>query len=101
MTTTLNASIETIRNSYQYLSNEYGVKRVGIFGSIAKGSDRTDSDLDLVIEFSKPIGLKFIDLTEYLETLFNRRVDILTADGIENIRNTKVADDIKRNIVYV
>ncbi len=101
MKSTLNTSIETIRESYPYLSNEYGVKRIGIFGSIAKNTERTDSDLDLVVEFSKPIGLKFIDLTEYLETLFNRKVDILTQDGIDNIRNSKIAEDIKRNIVYV
>lgn len=100
-TSTLSAAVEIIRERYPYLSKEYGIKKIGIFGSIARNADRTDSDIDLVIEFTGPIGLKFIELTEYFERLFDRKVDILTPDGIENIRNTKIADDIKRSIVYV
>jgi predicted nucleotidyltransferase len=55
----------------------------------------------LVVEFKRPIGLKFIELIEYLEIIFNKEVDILTPAGIDSIRIKKVAEDIKRNIIYV
>ncbi|MFX1299190.1 MAG: nucleotidyltransferase family protein, partial [Promethearchaeota archaeon] len=58
------------------------------------------SDIDVVVEFEKPIGLAFMDLAEYLEDLFNKKVDILTSAGIKSIRIEKVAEDIKRSIVY-
>ena len=60
-----------------------------------------DSDLDIVVEFNKPIGFKFNRLVEYLENLFGRKVDVLTKDGLENIRVKEVARNIERNLVYV
>lgn len=97
----LDSTIATIRESYPYLSREYGVTRIGVFGSVAKKVEGKDSDVDLVVEFAKPIGLKFIELTDYLEAVLGRKVDVLTREGIENIRIKKVADDIKRTIIYV
>jgi predicted nucleotidyltransferase len=99
--TTLDSTIETIRERYPYLSREYGIRKIGLFGSVAKKTERIDSDIDIVVELAKPIGLKFVELTDYLETLFDRRVDVLTQEGIDNIRIKDVADDIKRTIIYV
>ena len=96
-----NTALKIIKEKYSYLSTEFGVKKIGFFGSIAKGIETEDSDIDVVVEFKRPIGLKFIDLVEYLESLFNRKVDVLTLDGIGNIRNREIAEDIKRNIFYV
>ena len=52
---------DILKNEYPYLISEYGVKRIGLFGSYAKGVQNEDSDIDIVAEFSKPIGLKFIE----------------------------------------
>ena len=84
-----------------YLASEYGVKRIGLFGSYAKGIPTQASDIDIVVEFERPIGFRFIELTEYLERLLGKRVDVLTDAGIQGIRNPRVADDIKESIVYV
>ena len=96
-----NATLELIKEKYSYLSTEFGVKKIGFFGSVAKGIENEDSDIDIVVELKRPIGLKFIELVEYLESIFNRKVDVLTPDGIENIRIREIAEDIKRNIIYV
>lgn len=93
--------IRLIKENYNILNSEYDVSRIGIFGSATKGSLREDSDLDLVVEFKKPIGFKFIRLAEYLEQLFGKKVDLLTKDGIKNIRVKEVAADIERNLIYV
>jgi len=41
-----------------------------------------------------------IGLIDYLEKLFDRKVDVLTSEGVKNIRVKKVAEDIKRNLIY-
>lgn len=91
----------TLRKQYPYLAKTYGVKRIGVFGSYAKGISHEKSDIDLVAEFERPIGLKFVELTEYLENLFNRPVDVLTPAGIDNIRNKRIAKEIRESILYV
>lgn len=93
--------IRLIKEHYNVLSAEYGVSRIGIFGSAVKGTMTEDSDLDIVVEFKQPIGFKFIRLVEYLENLFGRKVDVVTKDGIKNIRVKEVARNIERNLVYV
>lgn len=99
--TTRNSTLELIKEKYSYLSDEFGVEKIGVFGSVAKETEREDSDIDIVVKLRKPIGLKFIELVEYLESLLNTKVDVLTQEGINNIRIKEIADDIKRNIVYV
>ena len=97
----LDEVIKKIKSQYPYLSSEFGIKRIGVFGSVAKQADSDQSDIDLVVEFERPIGLKFISLAEYLEKLFGRNVDILTKDGIRNIRVKRVSTDIEKDIIYV
>ncbi len=84
-----------------YYVSEYGVKRIGLFGSYAKGTSTKGSDIDIVVEFEKPIGLKFMEFAQYLEDLLGTGVDILTPAGIESIRIDQVARDITESIVYV
>jgi uncharacterized protein len=98
---THNATLKLVKEKYPYLLAEFGVEKIGVFGSIAKGIEKEDSDIDIVVKLQKPLGLKFTELVEYLENLFHKKVDVLTQDGIENIRIKEVAEDIKRNIIYV
>ncbi len=93
--------IEKIKRQYPYLSSEFGVKRIGLFGSIAKQTENKESDIDILVEFDRPVGLKFVLLVEYMEKLFGRKVDILTKEGIRNIRIKKVSSDIEKDIIYV
>ncbi|MBU0700996.1 nucleotidyltransferase family protein [bacterium] len=79
-----------LKEHYNVLVTEYGVSRIGIFGSVVTGIMREDSDLDIVVEFNQPIGFKFIKFVEYLENLFGRKVDVVTKDGIKNIRVKEV-----------
>jgi predicted nucleotidyltransferase len=54
-----------------------------------------------MIEFNGPIGLKFVELGEFLEGLLGTRVDILTRAGINAIRVKRAAKAIERNLEYV
>ncbi len=59
--------IKTIKNEKPHLAAEFNVKKIGLFGSFAKGKQTGKSDKDIFIEFSKPIGFKFLELCNYLE----------------------------------
>jgi predicted nucleotidyltransferase len=93
--------IDILRKELPFFVSEYGVKRIGLFGSYAKGKPTESSDIDLIVEFKRPIGLKFIRFTDHIEKILGSRVDILTPAGVESIRVEKVARDIKESIVYV
>lgn len=90
-----------LREKYPYLVAEYGVKRIGLFGSYAKDLPHETSDVDLVVEFERPIGFRFVEFAEYLEGLLGKKVDILTPAGIQGIRLAHIARDIEDSIVYV
>ncbi|MBZ0167839.1 Nucleotidyltransferase domain protein [Candidatus Methylomirabilis lanthanidiphila] len=48
---------KVLREIYPYMASEYGVKRIGLFGSYAKDTPTETSDLDLVVEFDRPRSL--------------------------------------------
>ena len=91
----------TLKKETPFLADEYGVKKIGFFGSFATGEQSSKSDVDIVVEFGRPIGLKFMELADYLEKLLGRKVDLLTPDGIKGIRIKSVASRIRRSIIYV
>ncbi len=93
--------IEILKKELPYLKNNFNLKKIGLFGSFAKDTAKENSDVDIIVEFEKPIGLKFFTFAEYIETLLNRKTDILTLEGIKSIRLKKVIEDIQRNIIYV
>ena len=93
--------VDILRRELPYLRNNYGIKRLGIFGSFAKQKQKSNSDIDLIVEFESPIGLNFVELAEYIEKLLGRKVDIITNEGVKSIRVREVAEDIKRSVLYV
>lgn len=90
-----------LKKNYKVLETEYYVSRIGLFGSIVNNTMTEDSDLDFIVEFKRPIGFKFNRLVEYLENLFGTKVDVLTNDGIDNIRIKEIATNIRKNLIYV
>jgi len=90
-----------LRQHYSDLAAKYGVKRIGLFGSYAQGEPSETSDIDLIVEFERPIGFQFVELAEYLENLLGRKVDLLTPVGVRGIRLPEVASEIERSIIYV
>ncbi|MEM9276102.1 MAG: nucleotidyltransferase domain-containing protein [Cyanobacteria bacterium P01_F01_bin.143] len=92
--------IQKLKENHSYLSSNYGLKRIGLFGSYAKGTQVENSDIDIVVEFDRPIGLKFVEFVEYLEYLLEKKTDVLTNVGLEGIRNSEIRQHIKETIIY-
>lgn len=93
--------VALLRQDYPDLAARYGIRRIGLFGSYAHGESSEASDVDLIVEFERPIGFRFVELAEYLENLLGRSVDLLTPAGVRGIRLPWVAAEIERSIIYV
>ena len=93
--------MQILREQLPHFVSEYGVKRIGLFGSYAKGAQQEDSDIDILVEFERPIGLKFVEFGEHLEKLLGKKTYVLTPAGIDGIRIKKIAASIRESIVYV
>jgi uncharacterized protein len=61
-----------------------GVVRLALFGSVARDEARPDSDVDLLVEFDRPVGLfAYVGVQEYLEGLLGRPVDLATSGALK------------------
>jgi len=64
--------------------SSYHVQALYLFGSVARNEARSDSDVDLLVEFAQPVGLfTFIGLKQYLETLLGCKVDLGTPNSLK------------------
>ncbi|HKH48643.1 MAG TPA: nucleotidyltransferase family protein [Thermoanaerobaculia bacterium] len=93
--------LQRLRTSYPELKERFGVGQIGLFGSFASETANEESDVDLIVDFERPIGLRFVELVEYLETLLGRRVDVLTSAGLRGIRLPAVARRIEESVIHV
>ena len=78
------------------IARRHGAVEVSVFGSVARGEDRYDSDIDLLMSFRPGTGLfAVVDLTEELERLLGTEVDIVSVGGLterdNHIREQAVA----------
>jgi hypothetical protein len=81
------------------LRDRFGVKRLGLFGSIVRNEAGETSDIDLLIELD-PDNVtywKYLDLEAYLQSLFPRKVEIVTTDGV----SPYILPYITREVVWV
>ena len=82
-------SLEEIKNKIKenekFLKEKYHVRGFLLFGSYAKGEQTQDSDIDLLVDFQKVIDMfEMIDLQEYLQNLFGKKIDLGTKNGLKS-----------------
>ena len=72
-----------------------GVKSVSIFGSVARGEDRADSDVDILVEFNGRATFdRYMDTKFYLEELLGRKVDLVTPKAIKPRMKPYIMQDL-------
>ncbi|HJJ54828.1 MAG TPA: nucleotidyltransferase domain-containing protein [Methanocorpusculum sp.] len=76
------AVIDTLSAEYPYLVKEFGIRELRLFGSVSRGEDTADSDVDLLYSFEPAFETyhNLFRLHEYLESLLGRRVDLVSLD---------------------
>lgn len=79
------------------LEQKYFVNSLCLFGSIVREDYSDKSDVDIIVDFSQPIGIGFIDLAEYIEAKLNKKVDLVSKNGVK----PKYFKLIEPEIIYV
>jgi len=90
--------VEALSKEMAFIKNEYGVIKCGLFGSYSRGVAGVKSDIDLLVQFARPIGFfKFIMLEHYLSEKLGIKVDLVTEDALKPL----IKPSVMEAIVYV
>lgn len=88
----------TLIQQKAYLNDKYFVKGIGVFGSMAKNQSTSSSDIDLLVEFTKPVGFfQFVRLENYLSNILKREVDLVTKNALK----PAIKDSVLKDVIYV
>jgi|LakMenE18May11ns_1017448.scaffolds.fasta_scaffold8746376_2 predicted nucleotidyltransferase len=86
-----------LKNLKPELTSKFYVDTIGLFGSVTRTDFSDSSDIDIIVEFKRPVGVEFIDLADFLERKFNRKVDLISKNGLKQ----NFYEEIKNEIQYV
>ena len=89
---------ETLRDQLPKLRRDFGVRQFGVFGSAARDSLTPESDIDLLVEFDRPIGFfTYLTLEQELAHLLGRQIDLVTKPALK----ARIKDRILATTRYV
>ena len=77
------------------LDEKYYVDRIGYFGSYSRNEQKTDSDIDILVYFRKPLGWEFFDLQELLEKELQVKVDLVSEKALKKQLRQIILDSVK------
>lgn len=88
--------IDILRRRDREIKERFHVKKIGLFGSFARGDEKESSDVDIMVEFEEPTFNNFMNLAFFLEDLFGRRVELVTPDSL----SPYIASYVKKEVVW-
>jgi len=89
---------EILRQKKPILRERFKVKEIGIFGSFVRGEEKDTSDLDILVELERPVGLiKFVGLQNYLSDELGEKVDLVTKSALK----PRIKKNILSEVVYI
>ena len=94
--TTLAAVRRKLQKQKPSLRKRFKVRRIGIFGSYVRGDQTKKSDIDILVDFSEPIGWEIVDLKDLLEETLHLKVDLVVAKALK----PRLASGILNEVVY-
>jgi len=90
--------LASLKNLKREVAQEYSVKTIGVFGSVARDEQTVQSDIDLLVEFSKPVGfVTFMRLENFLSKRLGKQVDLVTSDSLKPL----IRQDVLSEVIYV
>jgi predicted nucleotidyltransferase len=88
--------IKIIRKNKLEMESHYGVRRLGLFGSYVKGTQRKKSDIDILVTFNHDIDLfDFLDLREYLENQLHAKVDLVMESALKPAIGKRILSEVE------
>jgi predicted nucleotidyltransferase len=88
--------IETLQ-AHRTELDEFGVNRISLFGSVARGGLLPESDVDMIVDFAQVTYRRFVALKAFLEAILGRKVDLLTPPAVHG----RLKEEIKKDLVDV
>jgi predicted nucleotidyltransferase len=85
-----------LKEHKEMFQSKYQIKKLGLFGSYAKGEENHQSDIDILVDMPSSFDL-YYDLKEFLEEALNRSIDL----GLEKSMRAFILDSIQEEIIYV
>ena len=95
---TRNEYLELLRLYKQRMAEQYGIVRLGIFGSVSRNEQKEDSDLDVCVEMKEPDGCILLNIEYELEELLHCKIDIVR---LRDNMNALLKRNIERDGIYV
>jgi predicted nucleotidyltransferase len=90
--------LASLKKLKREVAKEYSVKTMGVFGSVARDEQTGQSDIDLLVEFSKPVGfVTFMRLENFLSERLGNKVDLVTPDSLKPV----IRQDVLSEVIYV
>ncbi len=86
-----------LAEAHEDLFRRYPIRHLGLFGSVVRGDARPGSDIDILVEFSEPVGFEIVDLAMELEALLGHTVDLVSRNGVRD----RLLPYVERDLVYV
>ena len=94
--TTFREITATIRSNRKELKQDYGLLKIGIFGSYARDEQDKNSDIDILVEIERPMGLiKLMGLERRLSGLLNTKVDLVTKKALKPYIGKRVLEEVR------
>jgi hypothetical protein len=91
-----NEKIAKIKKPIVEILKKYGVKKAGVFGSYARGEEEKGSDIDILIQPTKNMGIEFVGIKLELEDKLGRKVDLVSYKGINpHLKKYILKDEVK------
>lgn len=85
MTKELKIHIDSINQNLEILTSKFKVNKIAIFGSTARGDNKKNSDIDIMVELHEPISFfAFIELENHLSKLLGKKVDLTTKKALKS-----------------
>ncbi len=87
--------LSKLRANKATIQKKYPVASLALFGSFARGEQSAESDIDIMVELDKPVGIEFVDLLIDLEGIFSgAKVDLVSRKGIKPHYWSYIKDDL-------
>lgn len=94
---TLNDIIFKLKELKPSIKDKYKLSRIGVFGSYVRNQQSPLSDVDILVEFSEPIGMDFVILADEIEEALDEKVDLVSRKAIK----PKIWKHIEKDLIYV
>jgi predicted nucleotidyltransferase len=95
---TLDEIVITLEEQMPLLQEQFKVKKMGILGSLARGEQKEAEDVDILVQFSEPVGaVKYLNLENYLSSMLDMEVNLVLKMGL----SYRIAQQVLKEALFI